>query len=542
GAWGPPAAAAGCPRSFGAPAGARRAAAAPGGCLEHYLKLRAGGSIQEDPRMGMLDELQRTLASYSPKPVGAPRAQASGGGGGGGGGGGLFSGLFGGGAKPKAAATPAAPPAPKPAAGQVGLYLWGGTGTGKTFMMDIFYDTMPIQRKKRIHFHEWMIDVHNRLHKKQKGSSANTNKSADDLVEQVAAEMLDEAWLLCFDEFQVTHISDAIIMKRIFSVLFERGAVVVATSNRPPEDLYLNGLNRPLFLPFIPMLQDFCRVHPIGAEVDYRMIAVGAGEDSRTYIHPLGEAERKLLEYKFAKICQGNVLTSAQLEVQGRKIFVPRCAETSNVAWFGFADLCDRPLGAADYLAIGTAFHTVFIADIPRLTMQERDQVRRFITCIDSLYERHTKVVCTAALDPISLFHVTEEERKTSVADEIFAWDRTVSRLMEMQSAQYLLDVIKDLDADQFIGQYSLKSLTDEDMNDLWKRYDSDENGHLDKSEFRVLLEDLLEKQKGHRNLSDDVFDECMKVADKNQDGVIQFSEIKDYLGEFSQVQSTLRV
>merc|ERR1719472_694717 len=128
-----------------------------------------------------------------------------------------------------------------------------------------------------------MIDVHSRLHKKQKGSSANRDKSADDLVEQVAEEMIREAWLLCFDEFQVTHISDAIIMKRIFSVLFERGAVVVATSNRPPEDLYLNGLNRPLFTPFIPMLCDFCKVHAIGAEVDYRMISANAGEDDRTY-------------------------------------------------------------------------------------------------------------------------------------------------------------------------------------------------------------------------------------------------------------------
>ena len=152
-----------------------------------------------------------------------------------------------------------------------------------------------------------------------------------------------------------------------------------------------------------------------------------------------------------------------QVETQGRRIVVPRVAENSDVAWFHFSDLCDKPLGAADYLALGQAFHTIFVADIPRLTMQERDQVRRFITLIDTLYESHAKLICAADLDPISLFHVTEEERKTSVADEIFAWDRTVSRLMEMQSAAYLSAASRALSADQFLGQYKLKSLSDQD-------------------------------------------------------------------------------
>jgi len=240
------------------------------------MKLVASGEIQQDSNqevcMGLLDDLAKDLVNYTPRRTRATQApaqaasQAS-----------KNSSLFGMfGIKP---ASPAPSPAPRateimPAKGQVGLYLWGGTGTGKTFMMDMFYDKVPVQGKKRIHFHEWMIDVHSRLHRRQKGSSANTDKSADDLVELVAADMMKEAWLLCFDEFQVTHISDAIIMKRIFSVLFELGAVVVATSNRPPEDLYLNGLNRPLFTPFIPMLQKFCNVHAIGADVDYRMISV----------------------------------------------------------------------------------------------------------------------------------------------------------------------------------------------------------------------------------------------------------------------------
>jgi len=282
-------------------------------------------------------------------------------------------------------------------------------------------------------------------------------------------------------------------------------------------------LNRPLFLPLIPMLNDFCEVHAIGAEIDYRMISTSDGEDDRVYITPCEDKEKAALERKFAKLTQGRVISGAQIEAQGRKIPVTRCGEASHVAWFTFADLCDKPLGAADYLAVASAFHTVFMTDIPKLTMQERDQVRRFITLIDALYEGHTKFVCVAATDPISLFYVTEEERKTSIADEIFAWDRTVSRLIEMQSTQYLKDVARSLDGEQFLAQYKLKSLTDEDFKDMWRRYDKDDSGHLDMSELRVLLEDLLEKQMGHRNLSDELFESCKQSVDTNKDGKISF-------------------
>ncbi|CAE7657627.1 unnamed protein product [Symbiodinium necroappetens] len=282
--------------------------------------------------------------------------------------------------------------------------------------------------------------------------NASRDNTADDLVEQVATDMMREGWLLCFDEFQVTHISDAIIMKRIFSVLFELGAVVVATSNRPPQDLYLNGLNRPLFLPFIPMLENFCKVHDIGAEVDYRMTSTRDGDDDRVYITPNGPAEQKILENKFSKICQGKFRAGAQVEAQGRKLLVPRCAEMSDVAWFDFSDLCNKALGAADYLAIGRAFHTVFLANIPRLTMQERDQVRRFITLIDSLYECHTKVVCTAELDPIPLFYVSEEERNTSTADEIFAWHRTAKKAPVDASVREALRALRAASLSEFFG------------------------------------------------------------------------------------------
>jgi hypothetical protein len=290
------------------------------------------------------------------------------------------------------------------------------------------------------------------------------------------------------------------------------------------------------------MLKDFCQVHAIGSDIDYRMISVKDGEDDRVYIHPNGEKEAKILEYKFYKICQGRVSTGQQLEAQGRKILVPKVAAGSNVAWFRFSDLCDKPLGAADYLAIGTAFHTVFLADIPKLTLQERDQVRRFITLIDALYDRHTKFLCTAADDPISLFQVSEEDKKNTAFDEVFAWDRTVSRLLEMQSVKYLTDVARSLDAEEFLGQFAVRSLTDEDMKEMWRRYDADDSGELDLEELRFLLEDLLEKEQGHRNLTEEVFSTCLEAIDTNNDKVVSFEEFETYLSDYTVVRSTVRL
>lgn len=516
----------------------------PGGSpSERYLALQQAGTIQPDPRqeaaMRLLDDLCMKVMHYTPKPASSspakPAAPAPNTGGGG-----FFGGLFGGGSKAPAPKQAVESPSPKPT-GPLGLYLWGGTGTGKTFMMDMFYESVPVERKKRVHFHEWMIDVHEKLHRLQKNKTSQ-DVSADDLVAKVAAEMISEAWLLCFDEFQVTHISDAIIMKRIFSFLFERGAVVVATSNRPPEDLYLNGLNRPLFLPFIPMLKDFCAVHAIGAEIDYRLISsTDKDEDMRVYIHPNGPEEKALLEKKFARICDGDVLLhEAQVEAQGRRIPVPRAALNSNVAFFHFKDLCDKPLGAADYLAVANAFHTIFIADVPKLTLQERDQVRRFIILIDALYDRQTKVVCTADRDPITLFEVSEEEKRTSTHDEVFAWDRTVSRLTEMQSVKYLSESVRKIAGSEFLGQFNVRSLTDEDMTQMWMRYDSDDSGELDMNELRLMLTEMLERQMGHRNLSEDAFQACAHIIDLNKDGVISREEFQTYLRDFTLVDSSL--
>lgn len=554
-------------------------AAARGGSspLLRYSLQAEAGEIKRDARqervVALLDEVCKKVSGFTPtpgpsiqaRPAAKPSASPSSS---------WLGGLFGSSSKPvKAALAPATPAeiALPPLQGPKGLYVWGGCGTGKTFLMDLFYDAVPVKQKKRIHFHEWMIDVHERLHRLQKQGAmvrdkANTvwtaegakaqreqlkaqagherGSSSDDLVAQVAKEMLGEAWLLCFDEFQVTHISDAILMKRLFSVMFEQGAVVVATSNRPPQDLYLNGLNRSLFLPFIPMLTHYCSVYDIASEVDYRLTTTGEEEDRRVYIHPNGKEEQKLLERKFYRLCHGEdkVLVGGQVETQGRRIIVPKASASTKVAWFRFKDLCDKPLGAADYLAIASTFHTIFIADIPKLTLQERDQVRRFITLIDAFYERHTKLVCTADKDAVHLFEVSEDEKKNSSFDEVFAWDRTVSRLIEMQSVKYLSVVARSLDGEQFLGQFNFKALNDEDIAEMWRRYDKDESGELDRQEVRCLLEDILEKHQGHRNVSDDVLDLCMEKIDIDKNGTVSFEELSRYMSDFSLVSSTIRI
>jgi len=546
--------------------------------LEAYKSLVAEGKINIDPRqeavMNKLTQLAKKVVLYTPPSgggsqlMGSPRsaaAQSTGG---------FLSGIFGGGsAKPKAAPKPQVERLNIPAGTERGLYVYGGCGTGKTFMMDLFLDHVPIKKKRRVHFHEWMIEVHEKLHRLQKknslvrekansvwtaeaamaqrkalkksgfdgshGKTAGGGEKADDLVAQVAQEMMDEAWLLCFDEFQVTHISDAIIMKRLFSILFEKGAVIVATSNRPPCDLYLNGLNRSLFLPFIPMLEERCEVHDIDSAVDYRLLSLAEeGDDRRVYITPTAEDQTpadllKVLERKFYRLCKNQVNVGTFVETQGRRVAVPKCGQSTNVAWFSFNDLCDKPLGAADYFAICSMFHTVFICNIPTLTLQDRDQVRRMITMIDSFYERHVKLVCTATKDPLTLFQVSAEESKNTAFDEIFAWDRTASRLIEMQSVEYLSEWLRDVDGEQFLAQLELTTLTDDDILDLWTRYDADDSGSIDLDECRIMLQDVMEVTQSHRHVSDDLISMMFEKMDSNHDELISREEFTSHLKEF---------
>lgn len=543
------------------------------GPRDRYRELVELEEIRHDPAqeyaIGLLDDLARQVQHYVPRPAPrGPAAKALNGNKNGATQGSKSSWAKVFGQEPKKAKV-AVPVQLKPSCTR-GLYLWGKCGTGKTFIMDMFYETVPVASKRRVHFHEFMLDVHERLHRYSKENQLVANKantvwnsaaveeqmkelknssnkkkgdSKDDMIAKVAADMMREGWLLCFDEFQVTHISDAIIMKQLFSKMWELGAVMVATSNRPPEDLYLNGLNRPLFVPFIPMLHDYSDVHNIGSEHDYRLMTAGEEQDRRVYITPNDKEMQQLLEKKFYRVVHGEISTGVQVETQGRKIIVPKAGQFSNVAWFRFQDLCDRPLGPADYIAIAHSFHTVFVVDIPVLTLQERDQVRRLITMIDAFYDNHTKMVCTAGAPPHELFQVSEADKASmDSTDEIFAWDRTASRLIEMQSVKYLTAFVKKIDGEQFLGQYNMFALTDDDLQDMWRRYDRDDNDYIDADELQFMLEDILEKHQGHRFLSDDVLRACMTVMDPDQDGRIVKEEFNNILKDFTLVESTMRL
>jgi hypothetical protein len=284
------------------------------------------------------------------------------------------------------------------------------------------------------------------------------------------------------------------------------------------------------------MLQERCQVHDIESAVDYRLLSLAEEDDRRVYITPGEDKDEDLnqiLERKFYRLCQNKVNGGTFVEAQGRRIPVAKCGQTTNVAWFNFKDLCDKPLGAADYFAICSMFHTVFVADIPRLTLQERDQVRRLITMIDSFYERHVKLVCTAERDPIKLFDVTEEEAKHSAFDEVFAWDRTASRLTEMQSVEYLSEWIREIDSEQFLNTFELTNLSDDEIADLWTRYDLDGNGSVDKVECRTMLEDVMEVTQSHRHISDELFELMFEQMDKDGNEVIDREEFESHLKKF---------
>jgi cell division protein ZapE len=300
-----------------------------------------------------------------------------------------------------------------------GLYIFGGVGRGKSMLMDLFFATAPVAKKRRVHFHEFMLGVHATLHEWRQEKSKQV-----DLLPALADKIAGETTLLCFDEFHVTNIADAMILGRLFEALFERGVVVVATSNWAPDDLYKDGLQRDRFLPFIALLKQKLDVLELEGGRDYRMQRL---KDMTVYHYPLGERAAREMRAAFAELTGGAEPTPRILTVQQRRVEVLR--QAGSVAWFDFEELCAKPLGAADYLCIATHFDAVLIDQVPRLSEDLRDQARRFMVLVDELYEHKVKVVIAAADAP---------ERLYPQGDGAFEFQRTVSRLNEMQSVDYL--------------------------------------------------------------------------------------------------------
>jgi cell division protein ZapE len=324
----------------------------------------------------------------------------------------------------------------KPEASMVkGLYIHGGVGRGKTMLMDMFFELVPMRRKRRVHFNDFMADAHDRIQKHRQARKNGTVKE-DDPIPPVAKALAEQAQLLCFDEFTVTDIADAMILSRLFSALFSNGVVLVATSNVAPDDLYRDGLNRALFLPFIDILKRHAEVLGLDSDTDHRMEKLNR---LPVYVTPLGPEADRLMDEAWAAMTHGRHAGPEMVAVKGREILVPVAA--GDAARFSFADLCEKPLGARDYLAVASRYSTLFIDRIPVLADGRRNEAKRLILLIDTLYDRHVRLVVSAAAPPAELY-----AGKTGV--EVFEFDRTVSRLIEMQSRDWL-DTTRDAELPQ---------------------------------------------------------------------------------------------
>jgi len=307
----------------------------------------------------------------------------------------------------------------RPSTPPQGLYLWGGVGRGKSALMDLFFKHAPEIPKLRVHFHAFMLDVHARVYEQRRDPS---NKG--DPLKEVAKQISAEVKLLCFDEFQVTDTADAMILSRLFKKMFERDIVVVATSNRPPDDLYLDGLNRELFLPFIGMLKERCAVFELDGGKDYRLEQL---RDIGVFHTPLGEKSEAELSEAFKRLTGSEHGEPMELHVQGRTVVVPQAA--AGVGHASFTELCGRPLGSADYLAIADTLNTLLISGIPVMGPEKRNEAKRFTTLIDALYEHRVNLICSAEAEPDRLY---------VEGHGAFEFERTVSRLIEMQSPDYM--------------------------------------------------------------------------------------------------------
>jgi len=310
-----------------------------------------------------------------------------------------------------------------------GLYIYGKVGRGKTMLMDLFYHSLARKDKKRIHFNEFMLDVQARLERQRQIIKAGKTKNHDP-IPPVADDLLRQARILCFDEFTVTDIADAMILGRLFTSLFAKGGVLVATSNVAPDDLYLGGLNRALFLPFISILKNQVDVFNLDAPIDYRLEKIIS---QPRYLTPLGGETSKQMDAAFAHAIGGQVATEEAIELRGRKMIIPRaCGE---VARFDFAELCARPLGFDDYAALTKKYRHFFIDNVPVFDNTLRNEAKRFIMLVDTLYDARARVYISAAASPDKLYQTTIQ------TTESFEFARTASRLYEMQSYDYLAHI-----------------------------------------------------------------------------------------------------
>jgi len=368
----------------------------PASFHSQYESLVASGAIEPDAAQAQVAEafaaLEQRLANY--RPPGRQR---------------LLGRLF----------------AEKNGAAPRGLYVHGDVGRGKTMLMDLFFEQSRVEHKRRAHFHEFMADVHERIYGFRQ-QIARGELVDGDVIALTAAAIFDQAWLLCFDEFHVTDIADAMILGRLFAKLFALGTVVVATSNVAPEELYKGGLNRALFLPFIAQISDHMDVLRLDARTDFRLEKLTG---VKMWLVPPDEAAAVALDRAWAKMTGNAVPKPRDIPIKGRLLHVPCSAK--GVARVSFADLCENPLGAADYLRLAHDYHTILIDRIPVMDHAQRNAAKRFIALIDALYDKAVKLMASAEADPVSLYVATE-------GHEANEFKRTASRLIEMSSQSYL--------------------------------------------------------------------------------------------------------
>ena len=296
-----------------------------------------------------------------------------------------------------------------------GAYIWGGVGRGKTFIMDLFFETLGIEAKRRSHFHRMMHSVHEQL--RELGD-------VTDPLDKVAADIAENTRVLCFDEFFVSDIGDAMILARLLDGLFKRGVTLIATSNSPPDELYKDGLQRSRFIPAIELLKSYTRIIELGGRTDYRLRLL---QQAGTYLTPNDrDAEGKLVRI-FEESASSDIMHDRQLDVYGREIRARCCAK--GIAWFDFADLCDGPRSQSDYIEIARWYPTVIVSDVPVFDEKTEDQARRFIALVDEFYDRRVKLIVSAEADANALYGGKQLA---------FEFDRTTSRLIEMQSNAFL--------------------------------------------------------------------------------------------------------